>query len=327
MFAISTSWMVTASIKLEATFFKSFSLFDKRGDIYAFRIVDDEDPQYLFKVGRTSRPLEERMIEWDRQCPSKVHIWHEGILVAHSHRVASKQLGTMTKPSTPETWRTKSPGSHDLMSFHPKQCSPTRVPTKMHVLWVCWYKYQQDYEWGWKKKRLPQLCFVPSSDPNTFGFVDLELVIWGAHLIPAFSVGVTDELLPEDSIAHIYESFQDTDYVIKERDWNYYNVNIFVDRDMFMRYRGGGIGHSTRDAMRFMEEDARHGDKPLPKYNSDTGELLSDDEEMGDDGSEGDGSEDDADEIVSQSSVESHQSVHAEPEDYDDTDPEADDAD
>ncbi|KAI3612063.1 hypothetical protein WG66_016145 [Moniliophthora roreri] len=63
------------------------SLFDKRGDIYAFRIVDDEDPQYLFKVGRTSRPLEERMIEWDRQCPSKVHIWHEGILVAHSHRV------------------------------------------------------------------------------------------------------------------------------------------------------------------------------------------------------------------------------------------------
>ncbi|KAI3602091.1 hypothetical protein WG66_005675 [Moniliophthora roreri] len=87
MFAISTSWMVTASIKLEATFFKSFSLFDKRGDIYAFRIVDDEDPQYLFKVGRTSRPLEERMIEWDRQCPSKVHIWHEGILVAHSHRV------------------------------------------------------------------------------------------------------------------------------------------------------------------------------------------------------------------------------------------------
>ncbi|KAI3614571.1 hypothetical protein WG66_009650 [Moniliophthora roreri] len=87
MFAISTSWMVTASIKLEATFFKSFSLFDKRGDIYAFHIVDDEDPQYLFKVGRTSRPLEERMIEWDRQCPSKVHIWHEGILVAHSHRV------------------------------------------------------------------------------------------------------------------------------------------------------------------------------------------------------------------------------------------------
>ncbi|ESK83951.1 hypothetical protein Moror_7523 [Moniliophthora roreri MCA 2997] len=117
------------------------------------------------------------------------------------------------------------------------------------------------------------------------------------------------------------------DYVIEKRDWNYYNVNIFVDRDMFMRYRGGGIGHSTRDATHFMEEDARHSDKPLPKYNSDTGELLSDDEEMGDDGSEGDGSEDDADEIVSQSLVKSHRSVHAEPEDYDDTDPESDDAD
>ncbi|KAF9643133.1 hypothetical protein BDM02DRAFT_3192156 [Thelephora ganbajun] len=26
-------------------------------------------------------------------------------------------------------------------------------------------------------------------------------------------------------------------------DWNYYHANIFVDRDMFMRYQGGGVGH------------------------------------------------------------------------------------
>ncbi|RXW14734.1 hypothetical protein EST38_g11122 [Candolleomyces aberdarensis] len=27
------------------------------------------------------------------------------------------------------------------------------------------------------------------------------------------------------------------------QDYNYYDINMFVDRDMFMRYRGGGIGH------------------------------------------------------------------------------------
>ncbi|EEB95967.1 hypothetical protein MPER_04980, partial [Moniliophthora perniciosa FA553] len=98
----------------------------------------------------------------------------------------------------------------------------------------------------------------------------------------------------------------------------------FVDRDMFMRYRGGGIGHSTRNDTRFMEEDARYGDKPLPKYNQETGELLSGDEEMDDDGSEDEGSEGDG--IESESSVESHRSVHVGPEGYDDTDPESDDA-
>ncbi|KIM66394.1 hypothetical protein SCLCIDRAFT_21897 [Scleroderma citrinum Foug A] len=37
-------------------------------------------------------------------------------------------------------------------------------------------------------------------------------------------------------------------------DWDY--VNFFVDRDMFMRYRGGGVGHmSIRKAMRCLVDD------------------------------------------------------------------------
>ncbi|KAG8686759.1 hypothetical protein FRC11_008414 [Ceratobasidium sp. 423] len=28
-----------------------------------------------------------------------------------------------------------------------------------------------------------------------------------------------------------------------EHDWNYHYINRFVDRDMMMRYLGGGIGH------------------------------------------------------------------------------------
>ncbi|KAJ7077570.1 hypothetical protein C8R44DRAFT_911496, partial [Mycena epipterygia] len=57
-------------------------------------------------------------------------------------------------------------------------------------------------------------------------------VIRGAHIIPAFAWGKTKELLAHGSV-------ETTD----EEDWQYYYVNFFVDRDMYMRYRGGGVGH------------------------------------------------------------------------------------
>ncbi|KAJ7459227.1 hypothetical protein FB451DRAFT_1405872 [Mycena latifolia] len=33
------------------------------------------------------------------------------------------------------------------------------------------------------------------------------------------------------------------DGLTDEEDWRYYYVNFFVDRDMYMRYLGGGVGH------------------------------------------------------------------------------------
>ncbi|KAJ7626822.1 hypothetical protein FB45DRAFT_868107 [Roridomyces roridus] len=70
-------------------------------------------------------------------------------------------------------------------------------------------------------------------------------------------------------------------YVPYDADWRYYYVNIFVDRDMYMRYRGGGVGHcqvpvEERDSA---SADADEGDEE---------DLEVDDPEPGSDEGEGD---------------------------------------
>ncbi|ESK87143.1 hypothetical protein Moror_11865 [Moniliophthora roreri MCA 2997] len=154
------------------------------------------------------------------------------------------------------------------------------------------------------------------------------MVIQGAYLILAFCEGTTDTSLPEESILHVYEQYVDGKFEVESTDWESYNVNIFVDHDMFIRYCGGGIGHPTREVTRFMEEDARTGDKPLLQYNPQTGELLSNDKEMGSyndneelDITDDSDNEDDSDD---NKSIGSRCSVAADPEDYNDTDPETD---
>ncbi|KAF9235589.1 hypothetical protein BU15DRAFT_64686 [Melanogaster broomeanus] len=50
----------------------------------------------------------------------------------------------------------------------------------------------------------------------------------------------TSSLLPPSVTCPIHDH---------NEDWVFYYVNMFIDRDMIMRYRGGGVGHrSTREA-------------------------------------------------------------------------------
>ncbi|KAF8225609.1 hypothetical protein L208DRAFT_1208384, partial [Tricholoma matsutake] len=56
----------------------------------------------------------------------------------------------------------------------------------------------------------------------------------GVHLIPAFAHGKMDGLLGPSIACPLKD---------EDQDWQYFYVNMFVDRDMFMRFRGGGIGH------------------------------------------------------------------------------------
>ncbi|KAJ7053405.1 hypothetical protein C8F01DRAFT_926282, partial [Mycena amicta] len=86
------------------------------------------------------------------------------------------------------------------------------------------------------KARLPKVGFVPDSDPYAFGFLDPNLVIRAAHLVPDFNSGQTNYLLDtlDETIAR---SPGET------ADYQSFYVNIFPDRDMIMRYVGGGIGH------------------------------------------------------------------------------------
>ncbi|KAJ8074150.1 hypothetical protein PM082_012442 [Marasmius tenuissimus] len=69
-----------------------------------------------------------------------------------------------------------------------------------------------------------------------FSFLEPDAVIRASHLIPQFSAGKTNDLL-ETTSPTAARLAGETD------DWVNYYVNIFVDRDMFMRYHGGGIGH------------------------------------------------------------------------------------
>ncbi|KAH7920814.1 hypothetical protein BV22DRAFT_980352, partial [Leucogyrophana mollusca] len=122
---------------------------------------------------------------------------------------------------------------------------------QMDVLFVRWFGRDTRTRTGFASKRLPRIGFLQGDTSEAFGFLDPDQVIRGAHVIPAFAYGQTDEVL-SPSLARQESEF--------DKDWclpihqicihsPYYR---FVDRDMFMRYRGGGIGHkATRhwDAM------------------------------------------------------------------------------
>ncbi|KAJ7858960.1 hypothetical protein B0H14DRAFT_3447001 [Mycena olivaceomarginata] len=80
----------------------------------------------------------------------------------------------------------------------------------------------------------PQLPVGSSAGVFTaYGFLDPDEVIRGSHLIPAFAHGPTDPVT-YTTLARKGDEFD---------DWRYHYVNFFVDRDMFMRYLGGGVGH------------------------------------------------------------------------------------
>lgn len=137
--------------------------------------------------------------------------------------------------------------------FHVNICLDTLngfTPYKpMDFLWVRWLGL--DPNQGGRSKdiagELDWVGYVPSDDPEAFGFLDPDCVVRAAHLIPAFKNGRTINLCPP-SVARDPEG-----------DWEYFYVNRyvsllricilcywvsrFVDRDMFMWYLGAGVGH------------------------------------------------------------------------------------
>ncbi|THG92874.1 hypothetical protein EW026_g8186 [Hermanssonia centrifuga] len=96
-------------------------------------------------------------------------------------------------------------------------------------------KEPQRLEFLWTR-RLHRIGFVDVDEPEqfAFGFLDPDLICRGVHVIPAFAHGKTSELLGPSVVRSVSDN---------DEDWVFYYVNIFADRDMFMRYLGGGVGH------------------------------------------------------------------------------------
>ena len=149
----------------------------------------------------------------------------------------------------------------DVIYFCPH--THTSLAESMEFLLVHWYRRDITHKAGFKRCRLHRLQLAPPDDPEAFGFLDPDDVIRGCHLIPAFAYGPEEDwTLP--SVANE-----------GKRAWKYYYVNwyvimhfcavvfhnangcsSFVDRDMYMRYRGGGVGHVSTQ---IEDEDAPGG--------------------------------------------------------------------
>jgi hypothetical protein len=72
---------------------------------------------------------------------------------------------------------------------------------QMDILWVHWYGLNGEYTWGCSAKCLPWVGFGHLDDPYTFGFLDPTDVLCTCHMIPAFTLGEMEDLLPSHSLA------------------------------------------------------------------------------------------------------------------------------
>lgn len=155
------------------------------------------------------------------------------------------------------------------------------APQRMEFLWVRRYQLDSTWRGGFKRKRLHRLEFLPADDPDAFGFLNPDEVIRGAHVIPAFARGTTTEFLSADSIGRLPREGLE-----EEEDWKSYYLNLygfsrlapyfmsnvphsFVDRDMVMRYVGGGVGHHKVDIPPDKPDPA-----PAPREDSDDEEEF-----------------------------------------------------
>ncbi|KAI0056519.1 hypothetical protein BV25DRAFT_1893990 [Artomyces pyxidatus] len=148
---------------------------------------------------------------------------------------------------------------------HVGPASVSEEPQRMDVLWVRWLGRDVSAPSGYAAMRLHRVGFLDvDTEPDAFGFLDPDKILRASHLMPAFHYGRTDEYMGPSITRR--EEEQDEDYT-------FFYVNMFVDRDMHMRYRGGGVGHkATRycnavlrrdEHMLFEDEgdvDLEHGD-------------------------------------------------------------------
>ena len=70
----------------------------------------------------------------------------------------------------------------------------------MELLWVHWLGAESQYHSGSRVMHLPKVGFAEHMDDNVFGFLDPDLIIQEAHLIPDFNSGCTSRLLPYNSL-------------------------------------------------------------------------------------------------------------------------------
>ncbi|KAE9382735.1 hypothetical protein BT96DRAFT_845113, partial [Gymnopus androsaceus JB14] len=165
-------------------------------------------------------------------------------------------------------WFARIIGIYHANVVHLKPGSKLARIQRMDFLFVRWFgRANEQSHYGICSKRMPKVGFIDAENPEAFGFVNPSDVLRACHIMPAPAYGKTDQFLVGPSLAR-RESDNHEDY------FRYY-VNMYVhsfikpfldfysrfysrwpDRDMFMRFRGGGVGHrSTLTATRALEDE------------------------------------------------------------------------
>ena len=226
--------------------------------------------------------------------------------------VTSRETG----PNAHPFWYARVLGVFHVRVVHTGAAATNRSIQRMEFLWVRWFGIEIGHRYGFKVARLPKVGFVEENDPSAFGFLNPSLVLRGCHLIPSFVNGRTSDLLKTihtaarppgefDDWAAFYVNMYDLEYFVSFRASNIYSS--FVDRDMFMRFLGGGVSHQTAqqqgmgvddmdidDTGAEIEEDFVRDDRNLSQGEDSDGEEEEDDNEDNED--EGDDEDEDNEE-------------------------------
>jgi len=206
-------------------------------------------------------------------------------------------LSPETGPNAHRYWYARVLGIFHAQVLHTGPDARNHSVQHMEFLWVRWFGMEPGYRSGFKAAKLPKIGFVPETDESAFGFLDPSLVIRSCHIVPAFAAGRTNDLL-STMTPTAARPLNETS------DWANFYVIIWVDRDMFMRYFGGGIGHVIGGNSSWDDNDIEGEDQDtnesMDTEQLDAGENDSendDDDEDGDDDDEEDleGEDDDVD--------------------------------
>ncbi|KAG9104782.1 hypothetical protein FRC07_009737 [Ceratobasidium sp. 392] len=201
--------------------------------------------------------------------------------------------------------------------YHARIIHEDCLPQRMDFVHVRWLYYDYESPGGWDYKRLDRLAYVTCSTNDdildSFDFIDPASILRATHLLPDFCSKTTKSFLNlKKSIAYDSNEFG---------DWSGYYVNRFVDRDMLMRYIGGGVGHYRQTANNTQAtvpdaEEHEHENTDKNGEDEDTEEHVEGEEEdmMEEDAEEGDTEDRDAeeDEDVEEEDAEEDEDVEEE---------------
>ena len=180
-------------------------------------------------------------------------------------------------------WYARVIGIFHVDVTHTGPLSKSSHKQRVNFLWIRWFGRDLPFKAGWQARRLHRIGFLNAKESGAFGFLDPALVVRGIHLIPAFAQGKTNELLsPARSVARM--PFSETE------DWQYHYVNMyvllitlhnshqtfnrFVDRDMFMRFLGGGVGHKATNALTIHLRHEVPGNNPTSSTTDDVADYV-----------------------------------------------------